>query len=109
MKECAPAGCLVCRYPASTAEEVYGPIHVRCLITSADVLPWLVMLKAGPLGGCVACRASSMWHHPVHGPLHPACVRRAMELFNDGGGEVVAVVPRSGPRRGAYARRAVVG
>ena len=105
MKACAPAGCLVCRYPVGTAHERWGPIHASCLDKNADILEWLSVLVAGKLGGCVACGKSSMWHHPTHGALHPACVRRAMTLFDDGG-EPVAVLPVGGPKRGAYARRA---
>ena len=108
MTPCAPAGCLVCRYPATTSHARWGPIHPSCLDKNRDTVEWLSTLVAGKLGGCVACRGSSMWHHPVHGPLHPACVRRAMRLFEDGGTDPV-VVPVGGPKRGAYARRAMVG
>lgn len=108
LKPCAPAGCLVCRYPVATAHAKWGPIHASCLVTHGDVVEWLSALVAGPLGGCVACGGSSMWHHPTQGPLHPACARRAMRLLEDGGTDPV-VVPVGGPKRGAYARRAMIG
>jgi hypothetical protein len=111
VKPCAPAGCLVCLYPAATAHDRYGPIHDRCLAASTDILPWLELLRTGPLDGCLVCRSSSIWHHPQHGALHPGCVRRAMGLLDDGGTEpapMAVAAPATQLRRGAYARRVVV-
>lgn len=107
MKACAPAGCVVCRYPASTVHERFGVVHASCVATADQCWVWLSVLMAGPVGGCVVCRGSTIWHHPEHGGVHPACVARGMDLFEeDGVVRAPAPSPEAPIRRGAYARRA---
>lgn len=105
MKACAPAGCVVCRYSATTSHDRFGVVHGSCVAAAERMWPWLGLLTAGRLGGCIVCHTSTVWWHPVEGALHPGCVARAMGLFEADDGVVASVPVVGAPRRGAYARR----
>lgn len=83
--------------------------HGRLAVNAADIT---ATLTTGLASGCSACDHSTIhwWPMPdgTYIPVHPGCARRLIEHWHErvATGDVTETEVRTGPRRGAYARRA---